>query len=160
MKKRVEFCDFAIFISIAAPDAPFDKLKTMCDWGNWVSKPCLLLYSYSNISPRSSLSMIVCTAIQVDYWLCELTIAVFDEGSLKSDPKRSQVVIDSLMADMLDQAYTRPKSAVIQAHDDIFRRVSQVSSAPWHDVIVIWQFTITGLNTWQVSLNQPWHRPH
>ncbi|KAF5639771.1 presilphiperfolan-8-beta-ol synthase [Fusarium tjaetaba] len=36
MKKRVEFCDFAVFISIAAPDAPFDKLKTMCDWGNWV----------------------------------------------------------------------------------------------------------------------------
>ncbi|KAG9508351.1 hypothetical protein J7337_001915 [Fusarium musae] len=88
---EVEFCDFAIFISIAAPDAPFDKLKTMCDWGNWV-------FPFDDM---------------------------FDEGSLKSDPKRSQVVIDSLMADMLDQTYTRPKSAVVQAHDDIFRRVSQ-----------------------------------
>ncbi|KAF5717645.1 hypothetical protein FGLOB1_2024 [Fusarium globosum] len=78
MKKRVEFCDFAIFISIAAPDAPFDKLKTMCDWGNWV-------FPFDDM---------------------------FDEGSLKSDPKRSQVVIDSLMADMLDQTYTRTKSAV------------------------------------------------
>ncbi|KAM0427740.1 hypothetical protein ACHAQK_011888 [Fusarium lateritium] len=36
MKKRVEFCDFALFISIAAPDASVEKLKTMCDWGNWV----------------------------------------------------------------------------------------------------------------------------
>lgn len=40
MKKRVEFCDFALFISIAAPDAPYEKLKTMCDWGNWVSRLC------------------------------------------------------------------------------------------------------------------------
>ncbi|KAH7219711.1 isoprenoid synthase domain-containing protein [Fusarium oxysporum] len=91
MKKRVEFCDFAVFISIAAPDAPFDKLKTMCDWGNWV-------FPFDDM---------------------------FDEGSLKSDPKRSQVVIDSLMADMLDKTYTRTKSAVVQSHDDIFRRVSQ-----------------------------------
>ncbi|TXC04918.1 hypothetical protein FocTR4_00000058 [Fusarium oxysporum f. sp. cubense] len=91
MKKRVEFCDFAVFISIAAPDAPFDKLKTMCDWGNWV-------FPFDDM---------------------------FDEGSLKSDPKRSQVVIDSLMADMLEKTYTRTKSAVVQAHDDIFRRVSQ-----------------------------------
>ncbi|KAL5615745.1 hypothetical protein FOBRF1_004493 [Fusarium oxysporum] len=95
MKKRVEFCDFAVFISIAAPDAPFDKLKTMCDWGNWV-------FPFDDM---------------------------FDEGSLKSDPKRSQVVIDSLMADMLDKTYTRTKSAVVQAHDDIFRRVSQGSTA-------------------------------
>ncbi|KAF5606173.1 presilphiperfolan-8-beta-ol synthase [Fusarium subglutinans] len=94
MKKRVEFCDFAIFISIAAPDAPFDKLKTMCDWGNWV-------FPFDDM---------------------------FDEGSLKSDPKRSQVVIDSLMADMLDKTYTSPKSAVVQAHDDIFRRVSEAST--------------------------------
>ncbi|PNP85020.1 hypothetical protein FNYG_01545 [Fusarium nygamai] len=94
MKKRVEFCDFAIFISIAAPDAPFDKLKTMCDWGNWV-------FPFDDM---------------------------FDEGSLKSDPKRSQVVIDSLMADMLDQIYTKPKSAVVQAHDDVFRRVSEGST--------------------------------
>ncbi|EXK49843.1 hypothetical protein FOMG_02323 [Fusarium oxysporum f. sp. melonis 26406] len=95
MKKRVEFCDFAVFISIAAPDAPFDKLKTMCDWGNWV-------FPFDDM---------------------------FDEGSLKSDPKRSQAVIDSLMADMLDKTYTRTKSAVVQAHDDIFRRVSQGSTA-------------------------------
>jgi hypothetical protein len=54
---------------------------------------------------------------------------VFDEGSLKSDPNQSQVVIDSLMADMLDKTYTRTKSAVVQAHDDIFRRVSQVGPA-------------------------------
>ncbi|RKK70496.1 hypothetical protein BFJ69_g11758 [Fusarium oxysporum] len=94
MKKRVEFCDFAVFISIAAPDAPFDKLKTMCDWGNWV-------FPFDDM---------------------------FDEGSLKSDPKRSQVVIDSLMADMLDKTYTKTKSAVVQAHDDIFRRVSQGST--------------------------------
>ncbi|KAG4266805.1 hypothetical protein FPRO04_13100 [Fusarium proliferatum] len=94
MKKRVEFCDFAIFISIAAPDATFEKLKTMCDWGNWV-------FPFDDM---------------------------FDEGSLKSDPKRSQVVIDSLMADMLDQTYTSTKSAVVQAHDDIFRRVSKGST--------------------------------
>ncbi|KAF4984010.1 hypothetical protein FZEAL_715 [Fusarium zealandicum] len=36
MKRRVEACDFAFFISVAAPHAPPQKLKTMCDWGNWV----------------------------------------------------------------------------------------------------------------------------
>ena len=137
MKKRVEFCDFAIFISIAAPDAPFDKLKTMCDWGNWVSEPFLWLYSYSDISFRYFLSMIVCTTVHVCRLSQKLTISVFDEGSLKSDPKRSQVVIDSLMADMLDQTYTRTKSAVVQAHDDIFRRVSKVSRPVYCDAIAI-----------------------
>ncbi|KAM0545031.1 hypothetical protein ACHAPJ_011541 [Fusarium lateritium] len=73
MKKRVEFCDFAIFISIAAPEAPFEKLKTMCDWGNWI-------------------------------------------------------IIDSLVADMLDKPHSKPKSAVVKVHDDIFRRVSQGST--------------------------------
>ncbi|KAJ4267010.1 hypothetical protein NW762_003108 [Fusarium torreyae] len=94
MKKRVEFCDFAIFISIAAPDASFEKLKTMCDWGNWV-------FPFDDM---------------------------FDEGALKSDQKRSQIVVDSLMADMLDKPYSKPKSAVVKAHDDIFRRVSQGST--------------------------------
>ncbi|KAF4454624.1 hypothetical protein F53441_2858 [Fusarium austroafricanum] len=94
MKKRVEFCDFATFISISAPDAPVEKLKTMCDWGNWV-------FPFDDM---------------------------FDEGALKADQKRSQIVIDSLMADMLDKKYTKPKIAVVQAHDDIFRRVSQGST--------------------------------
>ncbi|KAG5661739.1 hypothetical protein KAF25_003978, partial [Fusarium avenaceum] len=94
MKKRVEFCDFASFVSIAAPDAPIDKLKTMCDWGNWV-------FPFDDM---------------------------FDEGALKADQKRSQIVIDSLMANMLDKTYTKQKSAVVQAHDDIFRRVSQDST--------------------------------
>ncbi|KAM0343769.1 hypothetical protein ACHAPU_008196 [Fusarium lateritium] len=94
MRKRVEFCDFALFISIAAPDAPAERLKTMCDWGNWV-------FPFDDM---------------------------FDEGALKADQKRSQVVIDSLMANMLDRTYNKPKTAVVQAHDDIFRRVSQGSS--------------------------------
>lgn len=51
---------------------------------------------------------------------------MFDEGALKADQKRSQIVIDSLMANMLDKTYTNQKSVVVQAHDDIFRRVSQV----------------------------------
>ncbi|CAN9298890.1 unnamed protein product [Alternaria alternata] len=36
MSKKVNACDFSFFISIAAPDAPPDRLKTLCDWGNWV----------------------------------------------------------------------------------------------------------------------------
>ncbi|PVI02312.1 terpene synthase metal binding domain-containing protein [Periconia macrospinosa] len=36
MRKKVNACDFSWFISIAAPDAPVDRLKTLCDWGNWV----------------------------------------------------------------------------------------------------------------------------
>ncbi|KAF5664694.1 hypothetical protein FHETE_6965 [Fusarium heterosporum] len=94
MRKRVEFCDFALFISIAAPDASAERLKTLCDWGNWV-------FPFDDM---------------------------FDEGSLKADQKRSQVVIDSLMANMLGRTYKKPKTAVVQAHDDIFRRVSQGSS--------------------------------
>jgi hypothetical protein len=37
MRRKVELCDFSLFCSIAAPEAPEDKLRTMCDWGNWVS---------------------------------------------------------------------------------------------------------------------------
>lgn len=37
MQKIVNACDFSYFCSIAAPDAPEDRLRTMCDWGNWVS---------------------------------------------------------------------------------------------------------------------------
>ncbi|KAK1590316.1 terpene synthase metal binding domain-containing protein [Colletotrichum navitas] len=36
MQKRVNACDFSYFCSVAAPDAPKDRLQTMCDWGNWV----------------------------------------------------------------------------------------------------------------------------
>ncbi|KAH7344353.1 terpene synthase metal binding domain-containing protein [Pyrenochaeta sp. MPI-SDFR-AT-0127] len=36
MRKKVNACDFSWFISIAAPEAPADRLKTVCDWGNWV----------------------------------------------------------------------------------------------------------------------------
>lgn len=36
MRKKVSACDFSWFISIAAPDAPAHRLKTLCDWGNWV----------------------------------------------------------------------------------------------------------------------------
>ncbi|KAF5024510.1 hypothetical protein F66182_3450 [Fusarium sp. NRRL 66182] len=35
------------------------------------------------------------------------------------------MVINSLMADMLDKPYAKPKIAVVRAHDDIFQRVSQ-----------------------------------
>lgn len=37
MQKMVGACDFSYFCSIAAPEAPIHKLRTMCDWGNWVS---------------------------------------------------------------------------------------------------------------------------
>lgn len=36
MQKKVNACDFSYFCSIAAPEAPEEKLRTMCDWGNWV----------------------------------------------------------------------------------------------------------------------------
>jgi hypothetical protein len=94
MKKRVEFCDFALFISITAPDAPHDKLKTMCDWGNWV-------FPFDDL---------------------------FDEGSLKNAQKQAQFVVDSLMADMLGKTFTKKKIRVVQAHDDIFKRVSEGST--------------------------------
>ncbi|RGP69189.1 terpene synthase metal-containing [Fusarium longipes] len=95
MKKRVEFCDFALFISIAAPDAPSEKLKTMCDWGNWV-------FPFDDL---------------------------FDEGSLKNAQRQAQHVVDSLMADMLGKTFSKKKLRVVQAHDDIFRRVSEGSTA-------------------------------
>lgn len=36
MRKKVSACDFSWFMSVAAPDAPAGRLKTVCDWGNWV----------------------------------------------------------------------------------------------------------------------------
>ncbi|KAF5846417.1 hypothetical protein GGP41_003797 [Bipolaris sorokiniana] len=44
MSKKVNACDFSYFISIAAPDAPPDRLKTLCDWGNWLSVGVAPLY--------------------------------------------------------------------------------------------------------------------
>jgi hypothetical protein len=55
---------------------------------------------------------------------------VFDEGSLKNAQRQAQHVVDSLMADMLGKAFTKKKIRVVQAHDDIFRRVSEVSTTP------------------------------
>lgn len=37
MRRKVGVCDFSYFCSIAAPEAPKKKLRTVCDWGNWVS---------------------------------------------------------------------------------------------------------------------------
>ncbi|KAM0452503.1 hypothetical protein ACHAPV_009537 [Trichoderma viride] len=36
MKKKINKCDFSYFCAIAAPFAPRSKLRTICDWGNWV----------------------------------------------------------------------------------------------------------------------------
>lgn len=62
-----------------------------------------------------------------DEWGRLLTRTVFDEGSLKNAQTKAQHVVDSLMADMLGKTFTKKKIRVVQAHDDIFRRVSQVS---------------------------------
>lgn len=53
---------------------------------------------------------------------------MFDEGSLKSAQRQAQHVVDSLMADMLGKTFTKKKIRVVQAHDDIFRRVSEVGT--------------------------------
>jgi hypothetical protein len=52
-RKAVHACNFSLFMSIAAPDAKEDELRTMCDWGNWVfpyddSKFCSRLWRWAN----------------------------------------------------------------------------------------------------------------
>lgn len=37
MSARITRCDFSYFCAIAAPEAPRDRFRTVCDWGNWVS---------------------------------------------------------------------------------------------------------------------------
>lgn len=37
MCKKIVKLDFAWFCSVAAPDANREDLRTLCDWGNWVS---------------------------------------------------------------------------------------------------------------------------
>ncbi|KAK6845983.1 terpene synthase metal binding domain protein [Apiospora arundinis] len=34
--KRVHYCDFSYFVAVLIPQAPKEKLKIACDWGNWV----------------------------------------------------------------------------------------------------------------------------
>ncbi|KAF7563563.1 hypothetical protein G7046_g584 [Stylonectria norvegica] len=36
MAANVHKCDFSYFCAIAAPDAPAQEFRTLCDWGNWV----------------------------------------------------------------------------------------------------------------------------
>lgn len=36
MKRRICGTDFSFFVSISAPEAGPEELRTMCDWGNWV----------------------------------------------------------------------------------------------------------------------------
>ncbi|KAH7018022.1 terpene synthase metal binding domain-containing protein [Microdochium trichocladiopsis] len=36
MRARISRCDFSYFCAIAAPTAPRDRFRTLCDWGNWV----------------------------------------------------------------------------------------------------------------------------
>ncbi|KAF6826099.1 terpene synthase metal binding domain-containing protein [Colletotrichum plurivorum] len=94
MQKIVNACDFSYFCSIAAPDAPEDRLRTVCDWGNWV-------FPFDDM---------------------------FDSGPLRSDPDASRKVLDSLLANMLgNRSYVGVKMPVVQVHDNIFRRLSEVS---------------------------------
>ncbi|KAK1959930.1 terpene synthase metal binding domain-containing protein [Colletotrichum sublineola] len=93
MQKIVNACDFSYFCSIAAPSAPEERLRTMCDWGNWV-------FPFDDM---------------------------FDSGYLRSDLETSRQVLDSLMSNMLGKrCYTGTKLPVVQAHNDIFRRLSEV----------------------------------
>lgn len=36
MRRKVSICDFSYFVSVSAPEAGLEELRTMCDWGNWV----------------------------------------------------------------------------------------------------------------------------
>jgi hypothetical protein len=36
-QKRVAQCNFSYFSAICAPDADPERLRILCDWGNWVS---------------------------------------------------------------------------------------------------------------------------
>ncbi|KAK2002105.1 terpene synthase metal binding domain-containing protein [Colletotrichum falcatum] len=93
MQKAVNACDFSYFCSIAAPSAPEERLRTMCDWGNWV-------FPFDDM---------------------------FDSGHLRSDLETSRQVLDSLMSNMLGRrCYIGKKLPVVQAHDDVFRRLSEV----------------------------------
>ncbi|QBZ63619.1 hypothetical protein PoMZ_05304 [Pyricularia oryzae] len=94
MQKRVGACDFSYFCSIAAPEAPIHKLRTMCDWGNWV-------FPFDDM---------------------------FDSGDLRSDLIVTRHVLDSLLADMKGHKFRGLKIPVVLAHDDIYRRLSEVET--------------------------------
>ncbi|OAA74565.1 terpene synthase [Akanthomyces lecanii RCEF 1005] len=36
MARKISKCDFSYFCAIAAPEAPPERFRTLCDWGNWV----------------------------------------------------------------------------------------------------------------------------
>jgi hypothetical protein len=38
MKMKINKCDFSYFCAIAAPEAAPERFRTLCDWGNWVSR--------------------------------------------------------------------------------------------------------------------------
>lgn len=50
MTMKINKCDFSYFCAIAAPEAPPDKFRTLCDWGNWVCAiNCHLYFFVSHV---------------------------------------------------------------------------------------------------------------
>ena len=35
--RKVSACSFSYFCAVAAPHAPPERFRVLCDWGNWVS---------------------------------------------------------------------------------------------------------------------------
>lgn len=46
-RKITKKTNFALFLSIAAPEARAEELRTLFDWGNWVRRPAMFEFSYA-----------------------------------------------------------------------------------------------------------------
>ena len=134
---KINKCDFSYFCAVAAPMAPADRFRTLCDWGNWVSVVLILLTYWRRLMcfARSSHMMIVSyddANVNDVGWLH----LVFDNGELRDQPEESQKVMDRLMAPMLDQEFDgeirEDRLRIVQVHDSVVKRIRKVSWSKMH----------------------------
>ncbi|KAL9608737.1 MAG: hypothetical protein Q9167_006455 [Letrouitia subvulpina] len=101
MKRRICGTDFSFFVSISAPEAGPEELRTMCDWGNWVR---------TFFDPRPKL----------------LRFALFDNGHLRQTPEKAKQMMDNLLSIMRNEEPPHPRDPLIEVHDSVWHRVAKV----------------------------------
>lgn len=140
MARKINKCDFSYFCAIAAPEAPPERFRTLCDWGNWVCTTNCQWYFFvshagtvveplADLLGRSSHLTTVSKAFQrlQRFMLRICPVSVFDNGRLRDLPEESRLVMESLMMPLLGQnSQDEKRLHIVRAHDSVVERVLSV----------------------------------
>ncbi|KAH8164929.1 hypothetical protein CIB48_g3318 [Xylaria polymorpha] len=116
--KRVRYCDFSYFCAVLVPHASQEKLKIVCDWGNWVF-----------LFDDSMLPGPIHQYLGFGHGLIPIFTSVFDEGELTNDPQASRSIINNLLSTLLPEVVRSSAEPVVTAHDSIYERFKNGSKS-------------------------------